>query len=168
MNSVTRRRPDAEQGGWIDGVSVHGWAGLDKSGIWKLIEWGEFMRALVADDAKVAESAHVDVASIANVKAGLDSSGLRKFIYLGDFMRVHRIKLRESDWIAWWRHSSILASGAGSYEAESIWVLLDGAGLRKVKRIELTHGSVEHKGPGLGRIHGLTEKTRVTRTQYSG
>ena len=114
-----------------------------------------------------AEPAHADVASIANVKAGLDSSSLRKFIHLGDFMRAHRMKLRESDWIAWWRHST-LASGVGSYEAESIWVLLDGAGLRKVKRIELTHGSVEHKGPGWGRIHGLTEKTRVTRKQYGG
>ena len=113
-----------------------------------------------------AEPAHADVASIANVKAGLDSSGLRK--HLGDFMRAHRIKLRESDWIAWWRHSLTLASGAGFYEAESIWVLLDGAGLRKVRRIELTHGSVEHKGPGWGRIHGLTEKTRVTRKQYGG
>ena len=70
-------------------MSVYGWAGLDKSGIWKLIKWGEFMRALVADDAKVAESAYADVALIINVKVGLDSSGLRKFIYLGDFMRVY-------------------------------------------------------------------------------
>jgi hypothetical protein len=104
-----------------------------------------------------AEPAHGDVASIANDKAGLDSSGLRK----GDFMRAHRMKLRECDWIAWWRHSLNPASEAGSYEAESIWVLLDGAGLCKVKRIELTQ-------PGLDGIHGLTEETRVTRKQYGG
>ena len=40
----------------------------------------------MADDARVAESAYIDVALITNVKVGLDSSSLRKFIYLGDFI----------------------------------------------------------------------------------
>ena len=40
----------------------------------------------MADDARVAESAYIDIALIANVKAGLNSSSLRKFIYLGDFI----------------------------------------------------------------------------------
>jgi len=41
------------KGAGLDGASVHGWTGLDKSGIWKLIEWDEFMRARMADDAGV-------------------------------------------------------------------------------------------------------------------
>ena len=52
-SSVTRRRPDAEQGAGLNGASVYEWTGLDKSDIWKLIEWGEFMRAPMADDAGV-------------------------------------------------------------------------------------------------------------------
>ena len=47
-------------------------------------------------------------------------------------------------------------------------MLLDGASLYKVKRIKLTYGSIEHKGPRLGRIYGLTKKTKVIRKQYSG
>ena len=45
-SSVIRRRPDAKQGAGLDGASVHEWTGLDKSDIWKLIE---FMRAPMAD-----------------------------------------------------------------------------------------------------------------------
>ena len=40
-------------------------------------------------------------------------------------------------------------------------MLLNGAGLCKVKRIKLIYSLVEYKGLRLGRIYGLTEKTKV-------
>ena len=81
-------------------------------------------------------------------------------------MQAYWMKLWKSDWIAWWWHTSILVNGARFYKVESIWVLLDGAGLCKVKRIELIYDLVEYKGPELGRIHELTEKTKVIWKQY--